>query len=423
MPRISAKLPASFRRLAWSNLAAQSAEQIGLAAAPIVAVLALGAGAGETGFLQTAQTLPFLILAIPAGLLADRLRRARLMAAAEALRVVSLVAIVVLVATGHLSLFVLAGLGMIGACGTVVYSVTAPALVPSLVEAAVLPTANGRIELARTAAYAGGPALGGALVGYTGAAPAFAFAATLSALAVILLAGLREPPRPHATRRHPLSELKEGAGFVARNAMLRAVFVTQFIFAIASFALQAVYVPYAINSLGFSASTVGITLAAFGIGMTVGALAAPHVIRKFHFGGVILFGPISGLIAALTMVATIWLPSPVLAALSFFILGVGPIIWVVSTTTLRQTVTPSALLGRVSAINIASYGARPIGAALGGLVGGLAGAEASLIVAAIAFALQVGTIVFSPLPALARPPQPVNAVAEAHDATREEIDA
>ena len=52
-----------FPRLAWSNLAAQSAEQIGLAATPLVAVLALGAGAGETGFLQTAQTLPFAIRA------------------------------------------------------------------------------------------------------------------------------------------------------------------------------------------------------------------------------------------------------------------------------------------------------------------------------------------------------------------------
>ena len=67
-PRIPAREDRSrIPRLAWSNLAAQSAEQIGLAATPLVAVLVLGAGAGETGFLQTAQTLPFLILAIPAG--------------------------------------------------------------------------------------------------------------------------------------------------------------------------------------------------------------------------------------------------------------------------------------------------------------------------------------------------------------------
>ena len=62
----------SFSYLAGANLAAQSAEQLSLAATPIVAVLLLGAGAGEVGMLATAQTIPFLLLSIPFGLLADR---------------------------------------------------------------------------------------------------------------------------------------------------------------------------------------------------------------------------------------------------------------------------------------------------------------------------------------------------------------
>ncbi|EGP43205.1 major facilitator superfamily protein 33, partial [Achromobacter insuavis AXX-A] len=68
-------LPAAFRRLAASNLAAQCSEQIALAAAPLVAVLALGANAAQTGYLQTAQTLPFLLLSLPTGVLADRIAR------------------------------------------------------------------------------------------------------------------------------------------------------------------------------------------------------------------------------------------------------------------------------------------------------------------------------------------------------------
>src|SRR5258707_2834530 len=79
-------LPPTFNRLAWSNLAAQSAEQIALAAAPIVAVLLLGVGEGQTGLLQTALTLPFILFAIPAGLLADRISRRWLMAGLEGLR-------------------------------------------------------------------------------------------------------------------------------------------------------------------------------------------------------------------------------------------------------------------------------------------------------------------------------------------------
>src|SRR2546426_8290376 len=108
----STPLPPGFNRLAWSNLAAQSAEQIALAAAPIVAVLALGAGAGETGLLQTAQTLPFLLLAIPAGVLADRMSRRRLMASAETLRVGSLTGICALAGLGGLTWPLLALFGV-----------------------------------------------------------------------------------------------------------------------------------------------------------------------------------------------------------------------------------------------------------------------------------------------------------------------
>ena len=110
----STSLPPAFRRLAWSNLAAQSAEQIGLSAAPLVAVLALGAGAGEAGWLQTAQTLPFLLLSIPAGILADRASRRRLMVGAEVLRLASLLGILALFALGGLSLPLLALLGFVG---------------------------------------------------------------------------------------------------------------------------------------------------------------------------------------------------------------------------------------------------------------------------------------------------------------------
>ena len=195
-----ARLPPTFNRLAWSNLAAQSAEQIALAAAPIVAVLMLGVGAGQTGVLQTALTLPFILFAIPAGMLADRISRRWLMTSAEAMRAIALTFILVLIWFNWLTLPLLALSGFVAVCGTVVYSVAAPALVPSLVSPKLLPAANARIELARTVAFASGPALGGVLVGWVGAAPAFGFAAVLSVVAVVLLSGIHEPAR---ARPHP----------------------------------------------------------------------------------------------------------------------------------------------------------------------------------------------------------------------------
>ena len=408
-----ARLPNTFNRLAWSNLAAQSAEQIALAAVPIVAVLALGVAEGQTSLLQTALTLPFVLFAIPAGLLADRISRRLLMAGAEALRAGALAMIVLLIWLDTLNLPLLAVLGFAAVCGTVVYSVAAPALVPSLVGSELLPAANARIELARTVAFAGGPALGGVLVGWLGASPAFGFAAALSAVAVVLLAGISEPARAAIPRRHPLQEIRreirqeipEGAAFVFHHALLRPVFVTQFIFNTGWFLQLAVFVPYAVRHLGLTASGVGVVLAMYGVGMVIGALLATRIMRRLAFGTMIGLGPVTGFIASIVMALTVLAPSAWLAGLSFFLLGVGPILWVISTTTLRQSVTPPRLLGRVSAMNIMSYGARPLGSALGAIIGGLYSAEACLCVAVAIFAVQALVILLSPAVGLHRQPQ------------------
>jgi len=400
-------LAPTFNRLAWSNLSAQSAEQIALAAAPIVAVLVLGVGEGRTGLLQTALTLPFVLFAIPAGLLTDRISRRILMAGAEALRAVALGMILLLIWLGWLTLPLLAFLGFVAVCGTVVFSVAAPALVPSLVAPDQLPAANARIELARTVAFASGPALGGVLVGWIGAAPAFGVAAALSAVAVVLLSGIHEPARAAMPRRHPLQEVKEGASFVLHHALLRPVFITQFTFNTGSFLTLAVFVPYAVRHLGLSATGVGATLAMYGVGMVIGALSATRVMRRLAFGTVIGLGPVTGFAAAVVMALTTIIPTPLLAGMSFFMLGVGPILWVISTTTLRQSVTPPRLLGRVTAINILSYGARPLGSALGAILGGLFGAEICLYVAVLIFAAQALVILLSPAVSLTRQPDMV----------------
>jgi predicted MFS family arabinose efflux permease len=398
-------LPATFNRLAWSNLVAQSAEQVALAAAPIVAVLLLGAGEGETGLLQTALTLPFVLFAIPAGLMADRMSRRRLMAGAEALRAGALLGVLLSIWMGWLTLSLLALLGFVAVCGTVVYSVAAPSLVPSLVPPQALPAANARIELARTIAFAAGPALGGVLVGWIGAGPAFGFAAALSILAVMLLSGIYEPVRAKIARRHPLQEIKEGAAFVFGHELLRPVFVTQFIFNSASFLILAVFVPYAVRSLGLSAAGVGLVMGMYGVGMVFGALIATRVMKRLRFGTVVGLGPVAGLAAAGVMALTTVVHTPFLAGVSFFLLGAGPIIWVISTTTLRQSVTPPRLLGRVSAINIMAYGARPLGAGLGALVGGIYGAEMCLYLAVAGFAAQACVIWMSRAVALIGQPE------------------
>jgi predicted MFS family arabinose efflux permease len=399
-------LPRPFANLAWSNLAAQSAEQLSLAAVPLVAVLMLGAGAGEIGMLAAVQTLPFLLLSIPMGVLADRLPRRRLMLAAEGVRAVSLVALLAMVVSGHLSIPWLAVLGFVGALGTVGYSVAAPALVPALVPAGLLAAANGRLELARSAAYAG-PALAGALVAWAGASAAFVLAALLSAAAVAWLWRLAEPRRPAAAPRHPLLEIRDGALFAWRHALLKPIMLTAVAWNIAWFVLQAAYVPYAVRTLGLGAQAVGVTLACYGAGMVVGALFASRLLALMPFGRAIQVGPAVSVLASALMVATLAVPSGVLAALSFFCFGVGPIIWAITSTTLRQAVTPGAMLGRVSAVFLTvNAGARPVGAALGGWIGSTWGEQACLWLSLAGFVVQALVIFASTVSGLRRLPSP-----------------
>lgn len=401
-------LPKSFQCLAASNLAAQSAEQLSLAAVPLVAVLALNAGPGEIGTLAALQTLPFLLLAIPLGLLADRNPRRRLMVAAEVLRALSLLALLAMTLTGWLSLAALGVLGFIGAVGTVGFSVAAPALVPALVPAHQFAVANSRIELARSAAYAAGPALAGALVAWAGASTAFVLAAVLSAAAVALLWRLAEPPRTPGPARHPMAEIAEGARFVWREPLLRPMLLTGVAWNISWFVLQAAYVPYAVRALHLGPQAVGFTLGCYGVGMVTGALLASRIVGALPFGRAIQLGPAVSVLAIFTMVATLAWPTGALAAASFFLFGAGPIVWTISTTTLRQSITPPAMLGRVGSVFLAfNAGARPLGAALGAAVGSVGGEVACLWVAAAGFVLQAAIILgAASVTGLRRLPQP-----------------
>ena len=226
-------LSPAFRRLASSNLAAHSPNRSPWPRA-LAAVLALGADAAQTGYLQTAQTLPFLLLSLPAGVLADRMQRRLLMSAAECARAVSLLCLLALLWSGQLTLPLLAALGFLGAVGTVAYNVAAPRWCPGWWRRPSWP--------APTAGWSwrAAPPLGRSgrrRAGQRARRVRHALATALSLLAALLLAGL--PTRAAtATRRHIGRELSDGAAFVLRHPLLRPVLVTAVFFNVAWFVLR-----------------------------------------------------------------------------------------------------------------------------------------------------------------------------------------
>lgn len=389
MSQNSNALPTAFQKLAFSNLMAQSAEQLTLAAVPIVAVLVLQAGPGEIGVIAAVQSLPFLLLSIPLGLLADRMSRKKLMVVSELLRVFALMVLIGAMLLDQISVTLLACVGFLASVGTVGFSVSAPSLVPSLVGPQHLATANGRLELARSTAFAGGPALAGALIAWMGASTSFVLSLMMSLAAVGFLSQIQEPSRQSAPDRHPWLELKDGANFVWASQLLRPILFTSVAWNISWFVLQAIYVPYAMHTLEMGSSEVGLTMACYGVGMIVGSLMAARIVSVMPFGMAILLGPFFSVLAAIVMALTICLPFVSVAGLAYFLFGFGPIIWTITSTTLRQSVTPNAMMGRVTAITmVAGTGARPIGALLGAFVGEWGSNLTSLLLVVMGFSIQ-----------------------------------
>ncbi|VVE24346.1 major facilitator superfamily protein [Pandoraea aquatica] len=390
--------------LSRANLAAQFSEQMTLAVIPIVAVIALRASAEQTASLQAATTLPFLLLSLPAGVLADRYRRKPLMIATELLRAVALLLLFALFQMKWLSLTALGVLGFAMASGTVVFGAAAPSLVAMLVGPAHLLTANRRLETARSIAFTAGPAIGGVLAGVASGTFAFAAAFALSLGSAFWLSRLPAEALRAPTRRDFKRELAEGVRFIATNTYLRSIVATAFVFNTSWYLLLAIFAFYAIDALAFSAQAVGAALGVYGFGMVCGAMGYARIAQGLTFGRQILLGPVCAALAAVLMASTSMLldgarhsAAYALVFVAFFLFGFGPIVWTISTTSLRQVVTPGGLIARVSAATMtATFGARPLGAFLGAWIASSLGIRACLIAMAAGFALQFAIIVRSP---------------------------
>ena len=181
---------------------------------------------------------------------------------------------------------------------------------------------------------------------------------------------------------------ERGLALPGGHPLLRPILLTAVAWNLSWFVLQGVYAVYAVGTLGLSAAEVGMTLAAYGAGMVAGAALAPrlvrvHAVRAGDRGGACGVGAGGRRHARLRRAGL----ASVLPAVSFFLFGAGPILWTIAQTTLRQAVTPGPMLGRVSAlVTMATFGARPLGAALGGLVGATWGPAACIALAAAGFA-------------------------------------
>ncbi|MFQ0992163.1 MFS transporter [Gilliamella apicola] len=383
-------------KISYSNLCAQFSEQIIIAVLPIIAVLSMSASAAETAFIQMINTLPFLLLSIPMGVIADRVSRKKLMIIIEIVRATAIFILFYLTFSGSLSINKIALFGFFIAMGTVIYSVASPALVASFVIKEQLINANRSIEIAKSVAFTAGPALGGILASYLSGGLAFILAFSLSIVSAVFLICLPKEPLIEKSGRNIIQELCDGLIFLIKNKYLMPITITAFVFNLSQYLLLSIFAYYVINNLYFTSFEVGASLSLIGLGMLIGSFLYKIISKKINFGLQLTLGPISAFMASILMFLTLIYSAKILVFIAFFFFGFGPIIWTISTVSLRQLVTPSNMIAKVSSVIMTvTFGARPLGAAIGVYISVNFGVNSCIFAVFLGFLIQLIIILFS----------------------------
>lgn len=383
MTSAQARLGPQFRRL-WSATAVSNlADGILLVGFPLLAV-ELTRSPWRVSLVSTLATLPWLVVALHAGALADRHDRRRIMLAAMTLRVAVLVMLVVAALAGMLTLPVLYVAVIVLGTAEVLADTTAQSLLPTLVPRDRLGAANGRVIAAQTVAndFLGGPAAG-LLVGLT-AALAIGVPAALYGISVALLLSLRGEHRPASRDATSLrADIVAGVRYLAAHRVLRALALLAGLFNLSGAAFLAVFVLWAVgesSAIGLTPQAYGAMMAFLAVGGTGGALLTERLVRwrgerTVLYTAAALLGPM--------FVLPVWLPNPAVVAATFAATGFLASATKVTIVSLAQRLIRDELLGRVNATyRLVGLGGMPLGALLGGALGSAFGLPSAFYTAA-----------------------------------------
>jgi MFS family permease len=391
-----------FLRLWGAQTISLVGSQVTLLALPLTAVILLHASAFQIGLLTAVQYLPFLLVGLPAGVWVDRMRRRPILIAADVARAVILLSIPIAYWAGVLDLGLLYPVGFLVGVLSLFFDVAHQSYLPDLVPRDALIEGNAKIEVSYSSAQLAGPGLGGVLVQVLTAPVAILADAVSYVVSAALLLRIRRPEPAPAPEEGDASgllpQIRDGVRYVLRHDLLRPIALTTAIGNLFDLfgMVQAVLTLYAIRTLHLSPAELGLALAIANGGGILGALANRRLVDRFGFGPTFLVASVTpGIGVLLLPLATPSTGLLVLAA-GLGIAGFAIAIYNVNQITLRQTVTPAAMQGRMNAtMRVIIWGTIPIGAALGGFLGSTIGLRPTLLVAGCGSVLACAPVVFS----------------------------
>jgi predicted MFS family arabinose efflux permease len=397
-----------FRRFWAGQTASQLGEQAGQVALPLIAVLALNAGATQLGVLRAVEQAPILLLSLFAGAWVDRRRTRPVMMLADLGRALALSAIPAAYLLGVLAIPVLLVVAFLVGSLSVFFEVAYQASLVRLVRRDQLVQGNSALESSRSAAQFGGPALGGALVSLLSAPIAVAGGAFFFALSFLSIRRIRRRERRPEHTGPPARiwrRIHEGLRLVAGDTTLRAVGLASAAFQFSFAALMTVYLLYLPRGLHLPGAAVGLVLAAMGPGAVLGSLLSARLPGRFGHGRVLVSSAVLAdavMLCAPALGGSTAVTVPLLMAINFVFGACGQLVDV-TIMSVRQALIPVPMQGRVVAtINVAGMGLTPLGSLLGGCLAGWWGLRMSLLLTAAALTLSPLVMALSPLARLGR---------------------
>ena len=383
--RVDPRMPRPFRRLLWAAWTSNTGDGVRNAALPLIAA-SLTMSASTVTAVAAAGTLPFVLLGVVAGTLADREARVPLIVRAHLFRAVVMAALAAMLLIDEMTVVILAVGAFLLGCGEALADSAAPALLPGLVEDESLERANSELETAELVANdLVGPPVGGVLYAVGASLPFAVDAASfVGSAALVRSIGDDERVEPAPEHRRWREDLREGVTTAWTNPVLRVTGALVLVLQIGNVAAVAPIVLYVTDRLGLDPAAYGLFLAAGSLGGIAGArLVAPLVDRIGAFPA--LVGAIATSIGSFLLMAVPTLPTVTLGfATSFGAVVVGRVVVV----TARQRSVPTRLLGRAQgAIRTFLWGAATAGALLGGLLYDSVNDRAPFFLAAVLYAL------------------------------------
>ena len=337
------------------------------------------------------QRLPWLLFSLPAGVITDRVDRRKLMLSMNVFRMVitAVVALVVFgqsstlpspdeiaggidLATNWIVYMTLVVAALLFGMAEVLYDNAAQTILPAVVEPEALERANGNLwgaEMVMNSFI--GPPLGSLLIGVAFALPFFFDASTfaVSAALLVLVAGTFTVDRSEeelAAKVDWWGEIKEGVKWLWRHPLLRPMAIILGCLNALGSLTFATLVLFAQEVLGVTAFVFAILGAAGAIGGVLGSVLSPRISKTLGSGTSLY----TTFIAAIATSVVIGLSSNwVVVFINFGIFSFTAVLWNVITVSLRQTIIPDHLLGRVNSVyRFFAWGMMPIGLAAGGLI-------------------------------------------------------